>query len=466
MKRNSESGQALVFAALGMVCLLGFVGLGVDMGMLRYDRRIQQTAADAAAIAGAQNLAWSGWQAGGQDASRRNGFTDASGNTLATCANAGTAIGTVCVEINNPPTTGPHASGANSTKYVEAYVSVVQPTYFMKIFGITKRQVTARAVATNLPGGGGGAGCLYTLGPPNASIEGVNIQGSAILNASNCGIVDRGNFNTLGNKIDVTAYSFGVAGGRTGTGGGTVTCVTPPTPCPVTDIAAPTDPVANMNPPLAPPCSPCSVGTSIQIQGTNIKGTGASNVTYNSSTQTFTIQPGTYSGIDIGGAKSGSNVVFSPGTYIIDGTSGCNAGCISIPANMSVTGTNVFFYFANNATWQTNGTPSINLSASSTGTYAGMLMWQDKNDTNVGGNPSSGPTLGGNNTSNYAGVLYFPSDQVTFYGDNKTTGTGVQLGTVIADSVQLSGNPTVILNGPKGIPGGGTNFTLNAVLVE
>jgi hypothetical protein len=465
MKRNSQSGQALVFAALGMLCLLGFVGLGVDMGLLRYDRRIQQTAADAAAIAGAQNLAWSGWQAGGQDASARNGFTDVSGNTLATCANAKTAIGTVCVQISNPPTTGPHASGANSTKYVEAYVSVVQPTYFMKIFGIDRRQVTARAVATNLPGGGGGAGCLYTLGLPSASIEGVNIQGSAVLNASNCGIVDNGNFNTIGNKIDVTAYSFGVYGSKTGTGGGTVTCVTPPKPCPVTEISAATDPVANLSPPIPPPCSPCSVGTSIKINGTQITGTGAASVSYNSATTTFTIQPGSYSGIDLSGVQKGSTINFAPGTYIIDGTNGCNAGCVSIPGNAIVTGTNVFFYFTNNATWQTNGTASINLSASSTGTYAGMLFWQDKNDTNIGPNPN-GPTLGGNNTSNYAGVLYFPSDQITFYGDNKTTGTGVQFGTVISDSVAIQGNPTVVLNGPKGIPGGGTNFTLNAVLVE
>ena len=464
MKHTRESGQALVFAALGMVCLLGFVGLGVDMGMLRYDRRIQQTAADAAAIAGASNLAWGGWQAGGQDASTRNGFTDVSGNNMSTCANAKTAVGTVCVQINNPPTTGPHASGANSTKYVEAYVSVVQPTYFMKIFGVDRKTVRARAVATNLSGGGGGAGCLYTLGPPQSSIEGVNIQGSAVLNASNCGIVDNGNFNTIGNKIDVTAYSFGVAGLRTGTGGGTVTCVSTPTVCPV-EIAAATDPVTLNDPSLAPPCSPCSVGTSIKISGTKISGSGAGNVTYNSGTNTFTIQPGNYSGIDLSGMQNGSTVHFNDGTYIIDGTSGCNAGCISIPGNSTVTGNNVFFYFTNKATWQTNGTPSINLSASSTGTYAGMLMWQDKNDTNVGPNPN-GPTLGGNNTSNYAGVLYFPSDQITFYGDNKTTGTGVQFGTVISDSVALSGNPTVVLNGPKDIPGGGTQFTLNAVLVE
>jgi hypothetical protein len=158
-------------------------------------------------------------------------------------------------------------------------------------------------------------------------------------------------------------------------------------------------------------------------------------------------------------------VNFAPGTYIIDGTTGCNASCISVPGNATVTGTGVTFYFTNTATFQTNGTPSINLSAPSTGTYAGILMYQDPNDTNKGPNPN-GPTLGGNNTSNYSGVLYFPSDQVTFYGDNKTSGVGLTFGVVVSDSVALSGNPTVNLTGPTGIPGGGTQFTLNAVLVE
>ena len=54
MTRNKEAGQALIaaLAALGIV-LLGFAGLGIDIGYMRYEKRLQQTAADAAAIAGA-----------------------------------------------------------------------------------------------------------------------------------------------------------------------------------------------------------------------------------------------------------------------------------------------------------------------------------------------------------------------------------------------------------------------------
>src|SRR5580704_10943740 len=77
MNRKSERGQALVFAAIGLVALLGFVGLGIDMGTLRYQKRLQQTAADAAALAGATNLPpYSGIQAGAQNAASGNGFAD------------------------------------------------------------------------------------------------------------------------------------------------------------------------------------------------------------------------------------------------------------------------------------------------------------------------------------------------------------------------------------------------------
>jgi uncharacterized membrane protein len=43
----------LYITAAALVVLMGFMGLGLDMGVLRYEKRLQQSAADAAAIAGA-----------------------------------------------------------------------------------------------------------------------------------------------------------------------------------------------------------------------------------------------------------------------------------------------------------------------------------------------------------------------------------------------------------------------------
>ncbi|MHB0858203.1 MAG: pilus assembly protein TadG-related protein [Anaerolineae bacterium] len=53
---GGESGQILVIVALGMVVLLGFLALAVDVGMGYQGRRNMQNAADAGALAGAQAL--------------------------------------------------------------------------------------------------------------------------------------------------------------------------------------------------------------------------------------------------------------------------------------------------------------------------------------------------------------------------------------------------------------------------
>jgi uncharacterized membrane protein len=50
MTRNNERGQALAITALAVTLLMGFAGLAVDIGALRYQKRLQQSAADAAAI--------------------------------------------------------------------------------------------------------------------------------------------------------------------------------------------------------------------------------------------------------------------------------------------------------------------------------------------------------------------------------------------------------------------------------
>src|SRR5262249_40633952 len=176
-------------------------GLAIDMGTLRYQRRLQQTAADAAAIAGAQNLVFgSGVTNGALTASTNNSFTDSDSGAGCT----GGSVGCISVTVNNPPANGPHATQG---QYVETIVTSIQPTYFMRIFGVNSRFVSARAVATNV-NGGVNSGCLYTLNPPTASIEGIGINGSVIVNAPKCGIVDNGDYKTRGSKLIVNAGSL------------------------------------------------------------------------------------------------------------------------------------------------------------------------------------------------------------------------------------------------------------------
>jgi Flp pilus assembly protein TadG len=440
MKRNNESGQALVFTAVAMVVLIGFAGLGVDMGVLRYQKRLQQTAADAGAIAGASNLdsATLGVSPGAVAAAASNSFSAGTTDSqvcptsvpACTACPAGTAlsaVGSVDVTVNNPPCFGPHLGDKN---YVEVYVTEVQPTYFIKAVGVPSETITARAVATNVSGGGPNSGCLFTLGPPSSSIEGVNINGSATLNATTCGIDDNGNFNTKGNALTVNSGTFGISGDWDKSGpGGTVTCGPTQPNCPATGVPAATVPPFLAQ--LTPPCNPCTVGTD------------PTPVTQNGIT---TFSPGTYGSFP---KITGGNIVFSPGVYIISG------GSISITGNPTITGNGVTFYFTNNASLSNTGTGVTNFTAPGpSGEYPGILFYQDPLDTN-------GPTLGGNSGTTYDGVLYFPTSNVTFFGHNNSIDTDM----VIADAITLSGNPTVNLQGAAGLPAGVT-FLTHAVLVE
>ena len=55
---RNENGQTLVLTALCMTAMLGFMALALDVGLLFRARRNMQTAADSAAIAGAQDYMW------------------------------------------------------------------------------------------------------------------------------------------------------------------------------------------------------------------------------------------------------------------------------------------------------------------------------------------------------------------------------------------------------------------------
>src|SRR5208337_4045275 len=104
-KWSKDAGQALVLVALGMVVILGFLGLGLDLGYLRSLKRQVQKAADAAALSAAVQLTYCGITSNcsalttaAQDALTENGFTS---STLVT--NCGTSSGTVTITVNNPP---------------------------------------------------------------------------------------------------------------------------------------------------------------------------------------------------------------------------------------------------------------------------------------------------------------------------------------------------------------------------
>src|SRR5690349_4245777 len=102
MRYNKESGQALAFAAVGLVALLGFAGLAMDMGLLRFEKRLQQTAADGIALAEAKELNFFGSVDGptATNASTSNGFASPSFVQNTACP---ATVAQLTVTVNNPP---------------------------------------------------------------------------------------------------------------------------------------------------------------------------------------------------------------------------------------------------------------------------------------------------------------------------------------------------------------------------
>ena len=168
VKRKKEAGQTLALVSICMVTFLAAAGLAVDMGYMRYEKRLMQSAADSAALIAAtdDNLGQLGGvtaRADAQAVATANGFQD--------------GVNSVVVSITNP---------GNVTLGTAYMVTIQQtlPTFFMKIENILTSTVSASGEATI----GTSPGCIYAL-----QVGGAGLTSDATINAPNCGswITDR-----------------------------------------------------------------------------------------------------------------------------------------------------------------------------------------------------------------------------------------------------------------------------------
>jgi len=132
--RRRERGQVLVLFAGGLVALLLVAALAFDVGMMLVERRDQQNAADAAALAGARYVLVS--EADARDAARRlaldNGFDDADAN-----------------EVVNVYIPAIHGRYAGIPGFIEVEIQATRSSIFGGVIGRTNWPIGAFAVATN-----------------------------------------------------------------------------------------------------------------------------------------------------------------------------------------------------------------------------------------------------------------------------------------------------------------------------
>ena len=419
---KEEHGQMLVLVALSMTVLLGFLALAVDVGLLFRAKRNMQVAADAAAVAGAldykYNASVTTAKSTAQTAATANGVTNGTNGAVVT--------------INVPPVNGPYTG---ATGFVEAMISLPVNTFFMKISKISSVTVTARAVV----GGGAISGCVWTLARSGIDID---LTGSGSITAPNCSIYDdssSSNALTLTGSGSITGKAIGIDGGYSLTGSGSLH------PTPVTGMAPAADPLAGLAPPTIP-TGTCSSSCTQSFTGSsnNSIGPGTYNSISNTGSGTLTLTPGNYI-INGNVSNTGSgNLVLGAGNYTISGNftdtgSGyltIGAGQTIVEGNLSLTGSGaltargVTFYTKGSSTL--TGSGSMDIEAPTSGTYNGVLFYQDRADTHT-------VAVTGSGGDKIQGIFYAANAPMTLTG----SGSVNVAADFIADSISLTGSGTI-----------------------
>ncbi|HUQ99939.1 MAG TPA: pilus assembly protein TadG-related protein [Gemmatimonadaceae bacterium] len=405
--RRGRRGAVIPLVAVMMVAGLAVLAFVVDGGAVRRHQRLLQNAADAAAFAASVELfrgrSDTEASAAAQREASRNGFAN--------------GVGGVTVTVDHP-STGSYTGAA----FVRATITEDLPTTFSGLLGRSSVTIRTRAI-----GGTGPANtCLATLDP--TAYHALDISSGGTLNAPGCSIVVNSNNAEamyVKNNSSVVSSAVGIVGGLGGSG--------PISSGVVTGIPPALDPLAYLSMPTVGACS-AAYGT-LSPSGT---------VTYN---------PGVYcGGFDFSGP--GTFITFNPGLYIIAG------GGMTVRANANIRGTGVTFILTNAPSANGGATNYAGLtfasgstevlSAMTTGTFAGVLFYQD---------PSAGVSgttylnfIGSGAGSVFNGSMYFPTQPVQI----KSGGDLNINGGLVAKTVEvITGSGNITMTGL----GGGSQYS-------
>jgi len=381
-------GAIAIVTAISLPVVVGFIGLGVEAGVWFHAKRDLQTAADAAAIAGAYEVARGYGDAvmdqSGESAAASNGYDGSKGDTIA---------------IDNPPAAG-NFSGDSTAVRVEMTRDISLLFSDLFLGDSIQISVTADAILD-----GGDDFCI--LGLNETASGGVSVGGTADIELD-CGVAANSNaddaFQVFG-SADVAASNASTVGGIDVSGSGNLV-----TNEPNKENSLPArDPYADLGEPTV---GSCDVNSNTIVNGGDV--------------EVFT--PGVYCGnVRI----NGGTVTFLPGEYIFKGADlKINGG--------TVFGNDTFFFFTNDGSDfgqvdMTGGT--VDLTAPDSDDYAGMLFYQDR-DAPTGSGSSTTNRINGGSDLSLTGAIYFPSQKIDFAGGGAAGGCTVLIGNV----VEFTGN--------------------------
>ena len=378
---RDQRGATAITTALVSVVLIGFVGLGTEVGMWYSERRAMQTASDAAAMGGAfkiyrdgQNVALSAVQSAAKKDSKLNGFED--------------LVKNVTVTVNRPPMSGENAGDDDA---VETIVAKKRATMLSSFFLGNEVDIKVRSVATvkvvNVY-------CVIALSPHDEAA--MFFGGTADVLLKNCGIIvnsdDADGAMTATGASVVGATYADVVGGIDQSNNATLDFGDVNTGVDPAD-----DPYANLDVPA---------GSGCDYDGVQV---GAS--------QSVTLSPGRY----CNGLKILGTAHLQAGEYVIVG------GVFDVGSQAHITtddeGVTIFLTGSgtNYARVTINGGADVNIIGTTEGEYMGIAFFQDRDAPVI--NSGSPNKFNGGSTMAITGAIYIPRQMLTYKGGNGTTGT-------------------------------------------
>jgi hypothetical protein len=359
-----ERGTVAVTVALALTVLLGFAALVVDVGLSWAARAEAQTAADAAALAGAGRLAAGpaeavaavrqyldanvpGLGGGPADPDWPLNGTDDDGEV-------------VCWTLPAAPP-GPGAGcppGADAVQVTTPPISVQYA--FAPVLGSRANQIKALAAATAGLGPAAPGGCgLCLLDPVRSATLAVAGSGDVVVEGGRIAVDSaRPDAAVLSDRGNVMADQTAVVGGVVTSGSGRFI---PPA---VTGVPSAADPLAALPTPDALPSPPPCCSGRVTV------------------TSDRTLSPGVYDSITVAGRAT---LTLTPGVYVLTGLPG-----LAVLENGSVRGSAVTLYLACTAYpapcdglgagFSLTSGASYTATAPTEGPYAGLALFSDRDN--------------------------------------------------------------------------------------
>jgi Flp pilus assembly protein TadG len=417
-KNKLQSGQVVILLAISMVVLLGFTALAIDGSLLYSDRRQLQTAADAAALAGAgaagnylaeNNIKSGDWVCDGSVIPARTAAVNQAiivAGTNGSAITFGTGENTVHTEcVGSFLDYGP--------KYIDVIVTITEETQTSLVHFVYQGEAknTVRAVTRVF--------ASSTVGMGN----------SLISLTHDCSGTDKG-----------TKFSGGGSGDTyillTGGGSFSNSCLRAEGTSLTVDAGEDGSILFNTvyyeqgSPTVIPYPEQTDVKMEIIIPPPN-----CTNDPYMSMPNNPTnLSPGNYQGITV----TNSDLVMQPGLYCLTGSFSISGG--------TVFGDGVTIYLKSGG-YSVTGNPTVTLTAPELGceftppangcppAIGGLLIYLDPTN-------SSGVDIEGSGESYYSGTVYAPNSLIKIGGTSTTTDfeAAVQ---AIGDSIHVHGNATL-----------------------